>query len=122
MVRVRLHVANDQPTRYVVVDDPLPSVMEAVNPEFASQSSSAWLTGSLKRWHWVTDYQEIRDDRVLFFYDHLSQTGTFELRYLARVTSEGEVIVPSTKVEAMYDPDRYALSAHERLRTLALKK
>ncbi len=48
--------------------------------------------------------REIRDDRVLFFVDHLS-AGMFRYRYLARATTNGSFIVPPTKVEEMYTPE-----------------
>ena len=44
--------------------------------------------------------------------------GNSVLSYLVRVSAEGDVIAPSAKIEAMYQPERYGLSATQRIRTL----
>ena len=41
--------------------------------------------------------------------------GEFEIRYLARVRAEGKVIAAPTRVEEMYEPDRYGLSDRNHL-------
>ena len=56
-------------------------------------------------------HQELRDDRAVFFIDHPDRGGSHSLSYLARVTSAGEAIAPPAKVEAMYDPQSFALSS-----------
>ena len=54
--------------------------------------------------------REIRDDRVLFFVDHLS-AGMFRYRYLARATTNGSFILPPTKAEEMYTPEVFGRTA-----------
>lgn len=99
-------------TRYLVVDDPLPSIFEAVNTDFASQA------GRLKsKKDWSVSHQEFRDDRVLFFMNYLPRSGSYTLSYQARVTSAGSALAPPAKVEAMYEPEFFALSASRRFVT-----
>ena len=40
------------------------------------------------------------------------------MRAEARVIAEGDVIAPSARIEAMYEPDKFGLSATQRVRTL----
>jgi alpha-2-macroglobulin len=74
-----------------------------VNPEFKSQQMAANL-GNI----WVSDFNEIREDRALFFRNTL-WSGKHEIRYLARVRAAGTSTAPPTKVEEMYHPDRFGL-------------
>jgi len=56
-------------------------------------------------------HSELRNDRAVFFLDHVWRKGTYTVTYLARCTLEGEAVAPPAKVESMYDPDHFALSA-----------
>ena len=100
-------------SRYLVVDDPLPSLFEAVNTDFKSQS------GVTKKTHngWRVSHQELRDDRAVFFLDRVYKRGSYKLSYHARVTSAGEAVAPPAKIEAMYDPQSYALTASRTFKT-----
>ena len=120
MVIVRLTIelppGND---RYLAINDPLPAVFEAVNPEFNTQNvrRNAAQPGVEQ---WFCDFRELRTDRALFFTDYSPGKGKFELNYLARVVAEGDVIAPSTSIEAMYDPTKHGLSPTQRIKTLPL--
>jgi alpha-2-macroglobulin len=103
--------------RYLALEDPLPSVFEPVNPEFATQNAKAD-AGAANAW--MCDHTELRNDRALFFTNDWSQLGKFELKYLARVIAEGDVIAPPARIEAMYDPEHYGLSAIQRVQTLPM--
>lgn len=114
LVKVELQVTMPRDgTRYLVVDDPLPSLFETVNTQFASQA------GRLAKGknYWNPDYRELRKDRALFFINHVPRSGVYKLSYHARVTSAGEATAPPAKVEAMYEPEFYALSPSRRLTT-----
>ena len=93
------------------MDDPLPTTFECVNSDFASQSTH--VRGSADK-SWKVSHQELRNDRALFFLNRSWGGSTEKLSYLARITSSGKVAVPPAKVEAMYDPDTYGLSATDR--------
>jgi alpha-2-macroglobulin len=132
LVTIRVHVR--QPSLYLVVDDALPSILEAMNPEFKTQgpglprvgrrASARFSPGFVGRWSpdeafdfWPADFREIRKDRFLSFANYV-EPGNYQLRYVARVRAAGTVTAPSAKVEEMYHPERYGLTE---TRTLASK-
>jgi uncharacterized protein YfaS (alpha-2-macroglobulin family) len=105
VMRAEITVVSVEPRDFVVIDDPLPAGLEAINSnlstsslrygsdEFAQESEPAPLT-----------HRELRDDRALFFVDHLP-AGVFHYRYLVRATGLGRFVVPSTRALAMYEPE-----------------
>jgi uncharacterized protein YfaS (alpha-2-macroglobulin family) len=110
-VLVTLTVENPRPAYYVVVDDPLPALLEAVHPEFRSQGAATVAPGQ----HWPASHHELRPDRALFFADSLPP-GRFTVRYLARVRAAGSVTAPPARIEEMYRPERFGTSESLRLR------
>lgn len=110
-VLVTLRIETSKPGHFVAVDDPLPAILEAVNPDFKARAVGG--AEGLDR-SWAADYREIRADRVLYFCDHLP-AGAFTFTYLARVRTAGRVIAPAVKVEEMYRPERFGLSETARL-------
>jgi len=110
LIRVSLRVTlpNDN-TRYLVVEDMLPSVFETVNTEFKTQGTGTGVATSEN--DWSISHSELRTDRAVFYLDQIWRRGTYTLTYLARCTVAGEVMAPPAKVEGMYDPEFYALSA-----------
>jgi len=107
LVKVNLDITFPDQIRYVVIDDPLPSVMETVNGDFASQSAHV---NDPSKNNWNIDRRELRNDRALFFLNRSWISGTQTISYLARITSSGTVHAPAAKVEAMYDPSTFALT------------
>lgn len=99
---------------YLAIDDPLPSIFEAINPTFKSQATQK-VNSQQKRRTLYTSYREIRKDRVLFFADSVFSSGDYSLQYLARVVAPGQVTAPPAKIEAMYEPQRFGLSGTERI-------
>ena len=91
---------------YVVIDDPLPAIFEAVNPEFKTQAMAGQALSNV----FASDYKELRDDRALFFANSM-WPGKHQIRYLARVRATGSATAPPAKIEEMYHPDRFGLSA-----------
>lgn len=114
-VLVTLTLEARDAAHYVVVDDPLPCLLEAVNPEFRSQETAG--VGEVAM-DWVSTRHELRSDRAVFFCNHLSG-GTYTLRYLARVRAAGSAAAPAAKVEEMYHPERFGLSATGRVEAAA---
>jgi uncharacterized protein YfaS (alpha-2-macroglobulin family) len=104
-VLVTLHVEVHETAKYMVIDDPLPATLEAINPEFRTQQARS--TKALEEdgnW-WMSDFHEIRKDRCLSFADYV-EPGTYTFRYLARVRAAGAVTAPPAKAEEMYHPER----------------
>lgn len=133
LVLADLFVITPSPREYVVLDDPLPAGFEAVDaqlettagwlelPDSAAEASAgdcpgcgyhdrAHDRGVLPGWY----RQELRDDRVLFFVDHMP-AGIFHYRYLARATSLGQFVTPPTKAEEMYTPEVMGRTAAQRI-------
>lgn len=111
LVKVSLTLAMpDRSLHYLAIDDPLPSSFKAINTDFASQA------GRVKnRDNWRVSHQEVRLDRVLFFVDRPRASENLTLTYHARITHAGDLYVPQTKVEEMYDPTSFALGASQTL-------
>jgi uncharacterized protein YfaS (alpha-2-macroglobulin family) len=101
-ILVTLDIEVRRRATYLAVEDPLPSVFEAINPAFKSQEVVA---GETLGTDWVSDYRELREDRAVFFAD-LLYPGRYTLRYLARVISAGDAVAASAKIEEMYHPER----------------
>ena len=104
---------------YVAVNDPLPAVLEAVNPDFKTSGAGGNAPQGGGSW-WVSDYHELRTDRAVFFCDTL-YAGHFHLQYLARVRAAGTATAPAAKIEEMYHPDRYAETAAGSVSSKALE-
>lgn len=110
LVRVSLRVTLPQDdTRYLVIEDPLPAVFETVNTDFKSQASALGVRTSENDRN--VSHSELRNDRAVFFLDQIPRKGTYTVTYLARCTLAGQTTAPPAKVESMYDPDHFALSA-----------
>jgi len=110
LIRVSLRVTLPKDnSRYLVIEDPLPSVFETVNNDFASQKAAAGIRTSENDWN--VSHSELRTDRALFYLDEVWRKGTYTLSYLARCTVAGKATAPPAKVESMYDPENFALSA-----------
>jgi uncharacterized protein YfaS (alpha-2-macroglobulin family) len=116
-VLVTLTLTARETARYLAVEDPLPSIFEAVNPAFKTQDTRA---GAALSRDWVSDFKELRDDRALFFCDYLFP-GTYTIRYLARVRAAGTATSPSAKVEEMYHPERFGMTETQLVSATALK-
>jgi uncharacterized protein YfaS (alpha-2-macroglobulin family) len=118
MVVVTLKIEIGGGDRYLAIDDALPAVFEAINPEFGTQSEREGDQLPDGTQAWFCDHREIRTDRALFFTDFAPAKGKFRLQYLARVIAEGDTTAPPARIEAMYQPDKYGLSPTQRVRTL----
>jgi hypothetical protein len=117
LILVDLRVVTSAPRAQVVIDDPLPAGLEAVDPRlsttadwlkisgYADESSCAeCMSGEAAGYGAPYDRSEVRDDRVLFFVDTLP-AGLHHYRYLARATTFGRFVLPPTRAEEMYQPE-----------------
>jgi len=118
LVAVTLNLKIPERSRYVAVDDPLPAILEAINPKFKSQVRPGAAPPAPDRElvnPWWSSHEELRQDRALFFADDVWSPGNHRITYLARVVAEGLATAPPAKIEAMYEPERYGLSGTQRL-------
>lgn len=125
LVLADIVVVTGQPRHYVVIDSPLPAGFEAVDTRLATTSGRLDVDAAEPSKGYDDDerakgeafnsswfLREVRDDRVLFFVDHMA-AGMYRYRYLARATSLGRFMVPPTKAEAMYSPEVFGRTAGE---------
>ncbi|HEU4582337.1 MAG TPA: MG2 domain-containing protein [Polyangiaceae bacterium] len=118
LVLVDLLVTAPALRHYVVIEDPLPAGLEAIDASLAT--SSADLDVDARAPEEDPDHpspfqsswyrRELRDDRVLFFVDHMP-AGIYHYRYLARATTLGSFVLPPTRVEEMYQPEVFGRTA-----------
>jgi hypothetical protein len=107
--------------RYLVLDDPLPAGLVAVNPAFATETPGADEDEESQEndtFEYLTpegifrlrpDFFEIRSDRVLAFKDY-AYAGNYLFEYFARAVCAGDFVQPATKAAAMYNPQIYGYS------------
>jgi len=119
VIKVTLTVVAPQSRHYIVVDDPLPAGMEAVNATFATTSAA---TARLEEggpsendWWFGFTHVEKQDDRVLLFADWLPE-GTHTYTYLMRATTPGTFTLPPTRAEEMYRPEVYGRTMGAKIR------
>jgi len=116
-VLVTLDLEVRKAASYLAIDDPLPAILEAVNPAFKSQATRA---GEKLGTDWMSDFRELREDRAMFFADRIVP-GNYTLRYLARCSAAGTATAPSAKVEEMYHPERFGLTESMQVTSLPLQ-
>jgi uncharacterized protein YfaS (alpha-2-macroglobulin family) len=117
LVTLDVNIPNERET-YLAIDDALPAIFEAVNPDFKTSETQRVNARRQARSLYAT-HSEIRKDRVLFFADDVFGAGDYSLQYLARVVAPGEVTAPPAKIEAMYEPQRFGLSGTGRITAAA---
>ena len=129
LVRVRLRVTIKSERHFLVLDDPLPAGLEAVDlslrtaaalpgPGVALESGGdggdasdsegddpnrwgygVWDSGWWSPW----DHKELRDDRVVYVATFL-WPGVYTASYIARATTPGVFMRPPAHAEEMYNP------------------
>ncbi|WP_437805258.1 Ig-like domain-containing protein [Sorangium sp. So ce1078] len=116
-------VVAPSPRDFVVIDDPLPAGLEAIDARLATSARSLDVDAAEARaddadadvdqddlratgraYEPSRFVREVRDDRVLFFVDHMA-AGMYRYRYLARATTLGSFVVPPARAEEMYSPE-----------------
>jgi uncharacterized protein YfaS (alpha-2-macroglobulin family) len=127
LVLVDLIVVTPDPREQVVIDDPLPAGLEAVDTTLATSARSLDVAGmggegdqadargddengDARANGLATNesfyHREVHDDRVVTFVEHMP-AGMVHYRYLARATTTGTFVVPPTRAECMYEPETF---------------
>jgi hypothetical protein len=130
LVLADIVVVTPSPREFVVIDDPLPAGLEAVDARLATTAGAldvdaygagdeepSWKSRADDPYSFV---RELRDDRVVFFIDHMA-AGMFRYRYLARATTLGAFVLPPTRAEEMYSPEVFGRTGADRI-TISPKK
>ncbi len=127
LVRVRLRLTVPADRAFVVLDDPLPAGLEAIDlslrttgrppgpgavdsagvetaPDAEPDQTPRWAFGGWDAGWWTPfEHREIRDDRVVYSARAL-WPGTYTATYLARATIPGTFVRPQAHAEEMYNP------------------
>jgi uncharacterized protein YfaS (alpha-2-macroglobulin family) len=101
---------------YVVLDDPLPAGLMAINSALKTEEQPRgrqeeeqgywnYWDDAWGAYRFQPNHFELREDRVLAFRDRIWWGGKFRYSYFARAVLAGEFVLPSTKVQLMYEPD-----------------
>ena len=141
LVLVDLLLESSEARKQVVLDDPLPAGLEAVDydlettararrvgderaEEAAARKKRAKrpdeLLGLGAAFRTATVHREVHDDRVLTFIEDLAP-GMYHFRYVARATAIGRYVMPPTRVECMYAPEVYGRTAASHFEVSAKK-
>jgi uncharacterized protein YfaS (alpha-2-macroglobulin family) len=109
LVKVRLTVVVPAAVHYVVINDPLPAGMEALDSTLATDTavpSSYTAQDYIERgWGWwYFSHVELHDEKVVLSTDYLP-AGTYVYTYIARASTAGTFnVIPPTASE-FYFPD-----------------
>lgn len=103
---VELQVISDHPVDRVLITDPLPAGLEAVDTSFAT-TSPALTTPSAP---WQISDQRIRTDRIEAYADRLDP-GIYRLHYLARSVTPGTFAWPGADAHLVDRQEEFGRSA-----------
>lgn len=103
---IGLEIITDHPVDKVMITDPLPAGLEAVDATFQTSSPSI----AAKDTSWQIDYQTIYKDRVFAFADHLS-AGVYSFHYLVRSVTPGTYAWPGAEAHLQYAPEEFGRTA-----------
>jgi uncharacterized protein YfaS (alpha-2-macroglobulin family) len=130
LVRVRVRVATSQERNFAAVEVPLPAGLEAVDitlgiarqapaetpePEAEreererEENGSRALDESWGGFYTPFNYNEKRDDRVVYFADHIPP-GVHLVSFVARATTPGKFILKPAHGAEMYAPEVFGRS------------
>jgi hypothetical protein len=103
---VALEIITDHPVDHVVITDPLPAGLEAVDTSFQTSTSALQAQSD----SWEIGYQTIHRDRVVAYGDRLA-AGVYTLHYLVRSVTPGTFLWPGANVHLQYAPEEFGRSA-----------
>jgi uncharacterized protein YfaS (alpha-2-macroglobulin family) len=102
-------IVTDHPLDGLVVTDPLPAGLEAVDQTF--RTATKYFTSDDA---WDVDYQTIERDRVLSFAHHL-EAGVYAIHYLARTVTPGTFAWPAATAQLQREPEEFGRTASAQL-------
>ncbi|WP_317996563.1 alpha-2-macroglobulin family protein [Vulcanimicrobium alpinum] len=103
---IELQVISDHPVERVLISDPLPAGMQAVDTGFATASTAVQAPQSA----WEIGDQQIRSDRIEAYADRLDP-GIYRLHYLVRTVTPGTYAWPGADAHLADRPDEFGRSA-----------
>lgn len=115
-VRVTLRVAVPATRRFVVIEDPLPAGLEAVNFGWLTESRAAASALGLEQG--PVDHSELRDGQTMFAVTQL-EPGLYQYQYLARANTPGVFVAPPAKASEMYHPETFGSTSSSSFEVVA---
>lgn len=103
---IGVRVIVDHPVDRLVIDDPLPAGLEAVDTTFRTTLAAVLPQSD----SWQIDAQQIYRDRVVAFAQHLDP-GVYDLHYLARSVTPGTFAWPGARAYLTDAPEQFGRSA-----------
>ncbi len=109
LVKVRLTVVVPDDVHYIVINDPLPAGLEAIDASITTDMTvpTKYTVQDYNDrgygW-WYFDHTELRDEKVVLSADYLP-VGTYVYTYLARASTAGTFNVIPTTASEFYFPD-----------------
>lgn len=103
---IGLEIITDHPVDHVVITDPLPAGLEAVDTSFQTSTKAV----QAQRDSWEIGYQTIYADRVVAYASRLD-AGVYRLHYLARSVTPGTFRWPGAQAHLQYAPEEFGRSA-----------
>jgi len=117
LLRVRLTIVSPAGLHYVVIRDPLPAGLEAVDtnllnsPQAEFPNSYSWADWNRQGWGWwYFTHAELRDEALVLSTDYLP-AGTYVYTYLVRASTRGVFNVIPPTAQEFYFPDVYGRGA-----------
>jgi alpha-2-macroglobulin len=107
---IGLEVITDHPVDHIVITDPLPAGLEAVDASF--QTTTAALQAKADSWQ--LGFKNIYRDRIIAYADHL-EPGVYSLHYLVRSVTPGKFLWPGAEVHLQYAPEEFGRAAESTL-------
>ncbi len=104
LVLVTLTVNSKDPARYVMISDPLPAGLKALDERSLTIAGLQDGTDGFEEWRYWYSGREFRDDRVDLYAYYLDK-DTQVMRYVLRAQTPGVFTALPTHAFLMYDPD-----------------
>jgi hypothetical protein len=109
LVKVRLTIVVPEGAHYIVVDDPLPAGLEAVNQSLLTDTAvpTVYTMQDYKKrgWGWwYFSHVELRDEKVILSTRYLP-AGSYTYNYIARASTAGTFMVIPPTASEFYFPD-----------------
>jgi hypothetical protein len=102
---VSLEIITDHPVDHVLVSDPLPAGLEAIDASFQTTTQRYQAQTD----SWQIGYQTLYRDRTFAYGDHLD-AGIYRMNYLVRSVTPGTYLWPGAEVQLQYAPEEFGRS------------
>ncbi|MBS0613539.1 MAG: hypothetical protein JSS24_10245 [Proteobacteria bacterium] len=110
VIRVHLDIESQTDMSWVVVNDPVPAGATVLGNGLGGQSALNQRGETAQGWGWLA-YEERSFDAYRAYYRFVPK-GRWSLEYTLRLNNPGTLLLPPTRVEAMYAPEMFGELPH----------